>query len=59
MGQWKNHPTSATEFIERSAQLNNITTAFPIPQESAFKKTRERPSKGGVKAFLGRLLKRK
>ena len=43
MGQWKNHPTSATEFIERSAELNNITTAFPIPQDQNFRKSRKEP----------------
>ena len=55
MGQWKNHPTSATEFIERSAELNNITTAFPIPKESSFKKSRNEAPSRGVKHILAKL----
>ena len=57
--QHKSFPESATEWIEEKAKELNKTSAFPIPQETTFKKSRETPSKGGVKAFLGRLLKRK
>ena len=57
--EWKLRPQSATLFIEQNARDVNNTPAFPIPQETTFKKSRESPSKGGVKAFLGRLLKRK
>ena len=55
----KTHPSSSTQWIEDKAKILNKTEAFPIPQETTFKKSRESPSKGGVKAFLGRLLKRK
>ena len=57
--EWKLRPQSATLFIEQNARDVNNTPAFPIPQETTFKKSRESPSKGWVKAFLGRLLKRK
>ena len=55
MTQWKTHPTSATEFIEKSAELNNITPAFPIPQEPSFKKSRNEPPSRGVKHILAKL----
>ena len=47
------------KWIEEKARENNKVPHFPIPTEEQFRKSRKEPSKGGVKAILYRLFKRK
>ena len=47
------------KWIEEKARENNKVPPFPIPTEEQFRKSRKEPSKGGVKAILYRLFKRK